>query len=179
MHILHISDIHLKSSDEVPRHQIQLVSDLRRELNVHKLGYLVISGDIADKSMPEEYDAAYGFIEGLLESFSLSPEHVIVAPGNHDLNWNLSREAYHNVEKDKLPDPLPEGKYIHDHDHGVLLRDEDLYKKRFDNFSTHFFTKLNGKPYPQNYVDQGLLHTYPNDKILFLSVYILFSSVIE
>jgi hypothetical protein len=42
----------------------------------------------------------------------LESDRVIVVPGNHDLNWDLSKKAYSFVFKDDLPDPLPEGCYI-------------------------------------------------------------------
>ncbi len=68
-------------------------------------GVEVISGDITKCSTPEEYKAACEVVDGLITHFELDPGRIIVTPGNHDLNWDISAEAYKYVPNHKRPDP--------------------------------------------------------------------------
>jgi 3',5'-cyclic AMP phosphodiesterase CpdA len=62
------------------------------------LDYLVISGDVANQSTPEEYEAACRLVSELIQSFELNADRVVIVPGNHDLNSpasvNVWRERY-------------------------------------------------------------------------------------
>lgn len=169
VHILHLSDIHLGTPQESLKYSAQLNIDLIDELEISHLEYLVISGDIAHKSIKEEYDAAFDLIDGLVNRFGLNPERLVIVPGNHDLNWDLSEEAYPFTPRSKLPDLLPEGKHIPAGEAGALVQNEDLYKKRFANFSDHFYKKIYGE-YPFEYSQQFILNPRPEDKILFLAL---------
>jgi len=169
INILHLSDIHIESKGQADRYRVQLENDLSRELNITCLDYLVVSGDIGNFSSAEEYEAAFILLDGIKIKFELNNERVIIVPGNHDLNWDLSEEAYPFVPKSKQPNPLPEGKYVSAGDIGILLRDENLYRKRFADFS-ELFQRFSGKPYPTDYAEQGILYAYPQDQILFLAL---------
>jgi len=171
LHILHLSDIHLGTPEEARKYRAQLETDLKLELKVHRLEYLVISGDVANCSTAEEYDAAFELVDGLVKRFGLDVSRVVVVPGNHDLNWDLAEEAYPFVSKRKLPDPLPEGCYIPAGEVGVLVRDENLYRQRFARFSVHFYKKAyGGHEYPLDYAEQGILNVRPDDRLLFLAL---------
>ncbi|MCP4350560.1 MAG: metallophosphoesterase [Desulfobacterales bacterium] len=111
LQILHLSDIHLRSSDEANKYYIQLMADLKKELRLNRLHYLVISGDIANYSTPLEYQAAFVFIDGLVKQFMSDFGSVIVVPGNHDLNWELSRKSYSFIYKNELSKQCHEGRY--------------------------------------------------------------------
>jgi len=165
--ILHLSDIHLGTKDIATKYLTQLKIDLKKQLNTHKLNYLVVSGDIANLSIPDEYDAAILLFEGIINQFELNRNHVIVTPGNHDLNWKISENSYKYIPKHKVPDTLDE-KYITLGENGALKRDKELYKQRFKNFNDYFYEKLFGKQYPFDYIDQGLI--FYNEDILFLSL---------
>lgn len=168
--ILHLSDIHLGTVSDARKYLTQLKTDLIKNLNINKLEYLVISGDIASFSNKEEYEVAVEMIDKLIKQFKLDSNRVIIVPGNHDLNWELSKKAYLFIPKDQLPNPLPEGTYIPAGDAGALLRDDDLYQQRFANFGEHFYEKVSSNQYPLDYRKQGILYLYPDDRILFLSL---------
>ncbi len=167
--ILLLSDIHIGNNSESLQYFNQLRSDLQKNLKVDKLDYLVISGDIAIKSIPEEYNAALELVDKLIERFQLSRDSVIIVPGNHDLNWEFSQNAYEYFLNNKLPKPLEEGKYYPAGDEGKKVRNESKYKGRFSNFAT-FYEKVHKKQYPLDYSEQGILHIYENDKIIFLAL---------
>ncbi|MCH8962480.1 MAG: metallophosphoesterase, partial [Bacteroidetes bacterium] len=152
-------------------YRTQLETDLTRELEIRRLDYLVISGDIADRSTEDEYKAAFEMIDGLVKRFGLDAGRVVVVPGNHDVNWDLSEEAYPFVPKRKLPASLSEGKFIPAGDAGALLRDDDLYQQRFVHFSAHFYKRVyGGQVYPLDYAEQAFLIERPEDRILFLAL---------
>lgn len=168
--ILHLSDIHLGTISDTRKYLTQLETDLIKNLNISKLEYLVISGDIASFSIKEEYEAAAEMICNLIKQFKLDPNRVIIVPGNHDLNWELSKKAYLFSPKEQLPNPLPEGKYIPAGDAGALLRNDVLYQQRFVNFDEHFYKKVTNNQYPLDYHKQGILYIYPDNCILFLAL---------
>lgn len=172
IHILHLSDIHIETKSEANMYRMQLQTDLKDELGISHLQYMVISGDIANKSTQAEYDAAIELVQGLIDHLELDAENIIIVPGNHDLNWDLSKNAYTPIQKNKkLPIPLP-GKYIPtDKRKGAFLRKDEPYKKRFEYFDKHFFQKLfKDRTYPKDYSQQGILHAYPSHRILFLAL---------
>jgi small GTP-binding protein len=171
IHILHLSDIHLETESQARKYQMQLETDLKNELDVKKLEYLVISGDIANHSTEEEYKAAFELVDGLVKHFGLDAGRVVIVPGNHDLNLDLSENAYPFVPKRKLPAVLDEQLSIPAGDAGALVRDDSLYQKRFDLFSTQFYKKVySGKGYPLDYAEQSMIIEQPEDKILFLAL---------
>jgi GTPase SAR1 family protein/predicted phosphodiesterase len=171
VHILHLSDLHLENESQAQVYRTQLETDLIQELGIRRLEYLVISGDVANHSAEQEYRAAFAMLDGLVKRFGLDPSRVVIVPGNHDLNWDDSETAYPFVPKRRLPSSLPEGKYISAGDAGALLRDDELYQKRFARFSEHFYKRVfTGQEYPLKYADQALFIERPDDRILFLGL---------
>jgi len=171
IHILHLSDLHLKDGALAGICRAQLETDLIQELGIRRLEYLVISGDIASSSIEEEYRSAFGLVDGLVKRFGLDASRVVVVPGNHDLNWDLSETGYQFIPKRKLPAPLPEGCFIPAGDAGALLRDDGLYRTRFANFNAHFYRRVyTGQDYPTDDADQVLLVERPENRILFLGL---------
>ena len=169
IHILHLSDLHLEDDIFASVCRTQLETDLIQELGIRRLEYLIISGDITNRSTEKEYDAAFAMVDGLVKRFGLDPSRVVVVPGNHDVNWDLSKKAYPFVFKDDLPSPLPADKHILAGDAGALVREDELYRERFAYFNTHFYRRIySGQDYPLEYADQTLLVERPEDRILFL-----------
>lgn len=171
--ILHISDLHI-GTESTELMYTQLETDLKRELETNTLNYLVISGDIANRAVPEEYENAFSLINKLVSKFGLDSNRVVIVPGNHDVNWDLSKEAYKFVysndlkktgirSEDRLTIPAGEA--------GYLLQDENLYKDRFRYFNENLYKKIyNGASYPLEYENQGLIQFFNEDRILFLTL---------
>lgn len=169
--ILHLSGLNITTGGEEGKYYQQLTVDLERELNVRQLDYVVIAGDVAETAAPAEYEAAASFVTKLAQRFTVDVGRIIAVPGNHDVNWALSKQAYRFIDKADLPLVLPEGAYIPAGDEGLLLRDETLYQRRFEPFSTFFYSKLHaGEKYPSDYADQGILHSYQAHHIIFLAL---------
>lgn len=169
--ILHISDLHFGNRDDATRHFALLETDISAELNKNSLDFVVISGDIATHSTEEEYESAFYFVDRLLKRFGTSPERLIIVPGNHDLNWDISKNAYRFNYRSSSMSPDDSNIHIPAGDAGRLERDEEDYKKRFDNFNTFFFKKVfQGKDYPADYDSQAILYPFEKEKILFLGL---------
>ena len=171
IHILHLSDLHLENADLANIYRTQLETDLIRELEIRRLQYLVISGDVAHLATEEEYRAAFEMVDSLVKRFGLDASRVVIVPGNHDVNWPLSKEAYPFVYRDDLPSPLTEDSHIPAGDAGALVCDKDLYRKRFAPFNDHFYRRVySGQGYPLDEADQALIVEKPEDRILFLGL---------
>ncbi len=169
LRILHLSDLHIETMIQVNQLEAQLRADLNVELSVKRLDYLVISGDIASHSTPDEYEAAFEFVNRLAKGFKLEPNRIVIVPGNHDLNWELSGRAYEFVYRNELTTAPQEGKFIDAGKPGVLICNEELNRQRFVNFDEHLFNKIYNKPYPLDYSKQSFLTIRADDRILFLT----------
>jgi len=164
-YVLHLSDLHLQNAAESNTYLTHLKLDLRRELNVKKLNFIVISGDIANEARKSEYDNSVKFIQDLADFSEINLDHIIVVPGNHDVDWTISRSAY-ELNEDNLEN-IREGKHIVKGSRNEKI-DETIYKKRFDSFSSNFFEKIQGEPYPLEYSEQYHIREFPDERIVFL-----------
>lgn len=171
LHLLHLSDLHIRDAAEIQTYRTQLVSDLTLELKVKRLEYMITSGDVATYSMQAEYEAAVELIDGIAKRFALDPSRIVLTPGNHDLNWDLSAEAYQLIPKHRLPNQLPEEWHIPAGDAGAAVRNDTLYRQRFTHFSTHLYKKVSGgQDYPIECERQGVVVPGRADHILFLAL---------
>ncbi len=171
IHLLHLSDLHFGDDAFAGVCRAQLETDLIQDLRIRRLEYLILSGDIAHHSIEKEYDAAFAMVNGLVKRFGLDASRVVVIPGNHDVNWDKSEEAYPFVPKRKLPSPLQAERCIPAGEAGALLRDDALYRERFAYFNTHFYRRVySGQDYPPESADQALFVERPEDRILFLGL---------
>lgn len=73
---------------------------------------LVISGDLAEWSIEDEYKSVEAFIRSLLQSKFMDIEmaRVILVPGNHDINWSLSEAYFHECTAHRKPPEPPYSK---------------------------------------------------------------------
>ena len=171
IHILHLSDLHIESGSQAAVYRTQLETDLTKELGVRRLDYLVLSGDIASHANEDEYRAAFELVDGLVKRFGLDPDRVLVVPGNHDVNWTKSEQAYQFVFLRHLPAVLPMEKYIPAGDIGGLMRDDRRYRDRFGVFSSHFYRRVYpGRDYPDDDAKQIEAVERPGDHTLFLGL---------
>ena len=148
-YILHLSDLHFGTVENAREWYGQLFLDLTRELKLLALDCLVLSGDIGNLSNPEEYDAAEIFLSELIEDFRLGPDNIVIVPGNHDLNWQISEDAFGSGTSE-LPEPT-------------------TYEKRFMFFS-NLLKKITGREFPSKKEDQWILTEFPNHKILIIGL---------
>ncbi len=162
--VLHLSDLHFGTTDNARIWYAQLAEDLRYELNCSRLDALILSGDIASKSTPDEYAAAQLFISRLCQEFQLDPQQIAIVPGNHDLNWELAESAYIGTNREDYQGELKEGCYLEESGSVIKVRDEAIYKQRFAHFS-RFYQEITGNNYPLEYDQQYSLQHLPEQLV--------------
>jgi len=169
--ILHLSDLHISVSTDTKAIIQPLLADINDKvdgLSINEIDCIVITGDITNKGDKDEFSKAYEFLVDLKEYFSVNDNCFIVVPGNHDINWD--EDVYDWVIKRKTDiSDIKQGTFI-EQGNGLLIRDEERYPKRFNNFSKYFYKPLTGKDYPLNYEDQIIPYFCSEKNILFLAI---------
>lgn len=95
--ILHLSDIHFsEKQNPILDHPRSVSSTLFSYLPQVSAAMIVITGDIAQSGKTNEYEHAKNFIKKLIENIKNEkdlPVYVILAPGNHDCDFEGDQEA--------------------------------------------------------------------------------------
>jgi hypothetical protein len=122
--ILHISDLHRSPRDSITNAELisALISDRQRyaqeEPAIRAPDAIVVSGDIiqgvplgtaeATEELAKQYSTAAAFLAELTERFlGGDRSRVVIVPGNHDIDWVMSRAAMSLVAHDQVPQDLP------------------------------------------------------------------------
>jgi len=163
-YILHLSDLYFGTDEDAHNWYNKLAEDLHSKLECNHLDVLILSGNIANKSTPEEYKAAQIFLDKLCPDFQLERSQIVIVPGNHDLNLELSEAAYQVYRRKDYQGKLEAGRFI-DNGNYVEVRDEAKYQLRFQYFRD-FYQIATGKSYPLEYGHQATL--YPWKNLLFV-----------
>ena len=109
--ILHLSDLHFATADQATIAYSQLATDLRQQ-GFETLDALLVTGDLANRATPTEYEAARMFLEQVMTGFSLAPRKVMLVPGNHDVSWPHSESAYSLHKRSRYTGALAAGGFI-------------------------------------------------------------------
>lgn len=131
--LLHLSDLHLADKESMKKFFKLLNIDLRMQLKVEKIDYLVISGDVCNRPLKAQYEVAVEFCRLLIEKFQIDIKKTIVVPGNHDCDRDISREAYGRKKKEF---------------------DTEKMKQRFKTYNDFFYRPLLGRDYSMEYGKQ-------------------------
>jgi 3',5'-cyclic AMP phosphodiesterase CpdA len=166
VNLLHLSDLHFSQSPQADEWFGQLAEDLR-ELGCDRLDVLVLTGDLTQRAAPSEFDAARRFVLRLSTDARLSPGQVVVVPGNHDLDWSLSKAAYSFHRREDYAGPLEEGEIIAHGATVVEVRDEAAYKQRFKPFAD-FYAHIKGTAYPLDYEAQFDVQDFAKENLLIV-----------
>ncbi len=171
LRILHISDLHFGPGADVEAALQPLIADLRDRadgFDAKRLDYLVISGDLTNRATEAEFESARAFTSALIDAFDLNAQRCILVPGNHDQSWDPLPYDY-VVRRGDPPKSLVEGRFVAE-SRGWLVRNDARYLERFRNFSDGYLHKLVQRPYPREPAEQGLVYTYPDDGLQFVSL---------
>jgi predicted MPP superfamily phosphohydrolase len=91
--IVHLSDIHLKSSgNAIMERKDRILSAVQNQALEVDVSYIILSGDIAYSGQQDEYEQAVKLLDHLkqgLESYSNKPVHIQMIPGNHDCDYSI------------------------------------------------------------------------------------------
>ena len=159
--ILHLSDLHLRGGDKPVELLQPLLADLRTELNVKSVDYLVVSGDFADKCNEKGFSVVGEFLSDLISELDLSAARCILVPGNHDCVQ--TPESFEVVFDSKGHErPIPQGEIF-------LVPHKTEYEQRFRLFAD-CYRKLRLKDYPLAAPQQYVVDPFEDTKIQFLSL---------
>lgn len=170
--ILHLSDLHMSPSEDLdPEDMFQkLLADLKlhRDLGIESLDYLFVTGDLTTCAAPDEFEKAYQFISRLIEAFKLNAARCVIVPGNHDIDWNEPVYEWRSNRQVDLK-TLKEGTYVQQGG-GLLIRNDQLYPRRFKNFSDRFYMFLRQEEYPQEFENQAIPFYFAESNIQLLAL---------
>lgn len=171
--ILHISDLHRSADDPISNDELiaSLSTDRARYTRsdpvIQAPDAIVVSGDIiqgvefghpsSKGALAEQYRVAESFLGRLADEFvGGDRSKVIVAPGNHDIDWNVAREAMEIV----LPEHEPklskvfwagsEYRWSWKEKRFFKIIDSVKYARRLDaywEFVEKFYTGVTGGPH--------------------------------
>lgn len=90
--LLHISDIHFKTTkNRVATRAAKIAAIVNQFLEPIEACVILVSGDIANAGLPEEYELAKKFLVELETAIAENPNvaevKILVAPGNHDCDF--------------------------------------------------------------------------------------------
>ncbi|WP_297423929.1 metallophosphoesterase [Clostridium sp.] len=119
--ILHLSDLHIAGFNGNDFHKsraaneryISLFTDTLNEIinNNLEIKYVIITGDLTNKSSPLEYKNVKEFLEKLLKEINCTWENVIIIPGNHDINRT---DCEVELQKREVDNPKIDPSTFHD-----------------------------------------------------------------
>lgn len=131
-----------------------------------RLDYLVVSGDFADRCSSAGFERAADFLKTLMSQFELTAARLILVPGNHDYDRNFNPYRLELDEKQalrfRMEERVQQGAVY-------LIRQETEYPKRFERFRS-FYKSLTQEDYPEPHEEQGMVMSYPDDGIEFLTL---------
>ncbi|MBU5484699.1 metallophosphoesterase [Clostridium sp. MSJ-11] len=159
--ILDLSDLqYMKDIDE--ENEVYLITeDLKKvffdstedRLDLKSIDYIVISGDFVEYGNDEEaFEKAFNFISMLSKECNIPFEKVVIVPGNHDLSWTITMDAY----KLAIGTPTATDKVVDNigNDLFYLKRNDEIWRQKFANYSKFLYEKLYGTPFPPNPKEQ-------------------------
>ncbi|HEY6332643.1 MAG TPA: metallophosphoesterase [Blastocatellia bacterium] len=95
-YLLHLSDLHfsqehhafaLQGGQVTKKLSTLIIEDMRREYGDEPPAAVIISGDLTWAGLTEEFELARDFVFDLMSAFSLTRNHFVIVPGNHDIQW--------------------------------------------------------------------------------------------
>jgi hypothetical protein len=132
--ILHLTDMHFavgtNRDQHVWRYDIEAAQTRHTmveaitsalEQRKRKIGLVIVSGDFTFIGDPREFDAARTAISHLLGILDLSADHLVIIPGNHDIQWTTKTVYNHNAKVVQAP---PKARRNYEKFYSEMLRHE-------------------------------------------------------
>ncbi|WP_047534305.1 metallophosphoesterase family protein [Methylotenera sp. N17] len=169
--ILHITDLHRAISDPISNSELlsALICDQdsyqQEDPPIRPPDAIVVSGDIiqgvglntpnSEQELSSQYDVALDFLSDLAKRFlNGDRSKIIIVPGNHDIDWNVSFSSMELVDDSKYPKNLPSVLFEKDSPYRwdwksrqlYQIKDQELYSQRlaaFWNFFKKFYSGIN------------------------------------
>src|SRR5262249_13533747 len=112
--ILHLTDVHFAAGTNRAQHvwrytketaetRHTMVEAITSALGHRKIGLVIISGDFTFVGDATEFSEARAEISLLLGFLDLSVDHLVIVPGNHDIQWTTKAVYDHNAKVVQAP----------------------------------------------------------------------------
>ncbi len=98
-----------------------MVEAIASALDNRKIGLVIISGDFTFVGSQTEYNEATTAIRRLLGILDLSPDYLIIVPGNHDMRWSTDATYDYDAKVSQAP---PQAKANYEQFYRGLMRHE-------------------------------------------------------
>jgi 3',5'-cyclic AMP phosphodiesterase CpdA len=164
MRIIHLSDLHIGSGENLEKTQILLDRIDEKYGNEQKKPVILITGDIVDDAKAWQFKEA----NDLFQPFISKRYQFLLCPGNHDYGWNGMKSRPENIKK--------YGKFLsQDTDFPVIEKIGDCYFIALDSMEaeTGIYDSYGaegemGKDQIDdlNYYIEDIKSHSPNDKII-------------
>jgi hypothetical protein len=185
---IHLSDIHFKA--EASGRPDDLDDDLRRQLIVDVVKVCVplqpvtgvlLSGDVAARGSPTEYEYARQWLDELCDSLGLEMQSVWMVPGNHDIDrlrhrgnttWRLVRDELRRIPLEDIDERLAEyhrdeticsGLYAPLENYSRFAREYDSEINSKERWWEHYFTLNDGSKLVIRGVNSSLICDQSDD----------------
>jgi predicted MPP superfamily phosphohydrolase len=185
--IMHISDLHKSPQDSYESLFQSLVDDCNvySTNNIKKPDIVVVSGDIIRGGSPDEIVVQYSEVKDFLEKIVIhflegKKERIVIVPGNHDIDWNISKASMQKIENTKenfemyrkgIPNII---RWAWEDFSFYKINDTELYNKRMESFVIFYNNFYNGiQTYSIDPKEQFQIFDLPNYGITFFNIIIL------
>jgi predicted phosphodiesterase len=112
--ILHLTDLHFAAGKHRRTHVWRfegekdtadhtMVQAITSVLKVREIGLVIISGDFTFIGTQVEFNEAAAAISHLLKILDLTPDNLIIVPGNHDIQWVVNAEYKPEAVVERAP----------------------------------------------------------------------------
>jgi HEAT repeat protein len=165
---LHLSDLHISQAERAVTLAGNLLEDLR-DLDIDSLDAVIVSGDSTDRAQPEEFSAAGTFLRRVCEAFCVEPDRILVVPGNHDVNWEVTKRLWALVERDHNPAMREAEAQTEDKDIVRVVTDAALYKERLADFA-NYYRAISGRQYSPDYDKQWEVLPSDDERLLLVGL---------
>jgi len=136
--ILHLTDVHFATGqnraehvwryeqEEETRHTMveAIAAALAKRESKLKTGLLIISGDFAFIGSAAEFNEARIAIQRLLGILDLSTDHLVIIPGNHDIQWSTDATYDANAKVDPTSQASKDAKKNYEEFYRQIFRHE-------------------------------------------------------
>ncbi len=157
----HFSDLHYGHGDAYGQtEQMGVMESISRDVERHipeglQLDALFFTGDLAQEGTREQLGKGKEWLTSIRDELGIAPEHVFVAPGNHDLiRQNESFMVSTLIKELRSNSPKLSSALVEE-------RSRALLKERFQNFYDHFDDDaVSGRSFNEDtFTTQSILHT--------------------
>lgn len=187
--ILHISDLHKDDDDSYADLLSSLIDDIdncKKNNGIKKPDMIVVSGDVirgavgdnADNEIKTQYEQVASFLESLVLTFLGGDKRkIIIVPGNHDINREISKKSMVKIEQSTNSHNLISElfreksaiRWCWNDLHFYKINDIPTYNKRFYNFIEFFNTFYDGiYAFPLAPEEQSILFNINEYNIVFI-----------